>query len=55
MAAVNTELATKINFDKLADFEGGQQLHGYIPGHTLGVIDDGDKVAGKRCHYRNRL
>jgi hypothetical protein len=47
MAVVNTELATKINFDKLADFEGGQQLQGYIPGHTLGVKNDGDKVAGK--------
>lgn len=41
------EFATKINFDKLADFEGGQQLHGYIPGHTLGVNHDGDRVAGK--------
>jgi ribosome-binding protein aMBF1 (putative translation factor) len=47
MAIVNTELATKINFDKLADFEGGQQLQGYIPDHTLGVKHDDDKVAGK--------
>jgi hypothetical protein len=47
MAVINAELATKINFDKLADFEGGQQLQGYIPGHTIGVKHDGDKVAGK--------
>ena len=47
MAAVNAELGTKINFDKLADFEGGQAQHGYIPGHILGVKDDGDKVAGR--------
>src|ERR1700692_1787195 len=45
MAAFNLELGTSINFDKLADFEGGQQLHGYIPGHTPGVKDDADKVA----------
>jgi hypothetical protein len=47
MAAVNSELGTNINFDKLADFEGGQKLHGYIPGHTLGVKDDGGKVEGR--------
>lgn len=47
MAAINKELGTNINFDKLADFEGGQSLKGYIPGHTLGVKDDVAKVAGK--------
>jgi len=47
MAAVNAELGTNINFDKLADFEGGQALQGYIPGHTVGVKDDADKVAGR--------
>lgn len=36
MQSINEELGTKINFSKLADFEGGQILSGYIPGHTLG-------------------
>jgi hypothetical protein len=47
MAAVNKELGTNVNFDKLADFEGGQQLNAYIPGHTLGTKDDGGKVDGR--------
>ncbi len=52
MAAVNAELGTKVDFDKLADFEGGQQLRGYIPGehnHNLygnPVEDKGKKVSG---------
>lgn len=45
MAAINAELGTAIDFDMLAVFEGGQQLHGYIPGHTLGAKHDGEKVA----------
>lgn len=47
MAALNAELKTNVDFDKLADFEGGQALTGYIPGHTVGVPDDADKVAGR--------
>jgi Bacterial toxin homologue of phage lysozyme, C-term len=47
MAAVNAELGTKVNFDKLADFEGGQAQVGYIPGHTIGVKNDADQVAGR--------
>lgn len=47
MAAINRELGTRINFDKLADFEGGQQTHGYIPGHTPGVANDGVNVQGQ--------
>jgi hypothetical protein len=46
MAAINNELGTRVNFDKLADYEGGQALLGYIPGHTAGNKNDGDKVAG---------
>lgn len=47
MAEINRELGTRINFDKLADFEGGQWTHGYIPGHTPGVPNDGAKVLGQ--------
>lgn len=47
MAAINTELGTTVNFDKLADFEGGQMLHGYIPGHVHGHKHDGGHVGGR--------
>jgi Bacterial toxin homologue of phage lysozyme, C-term len=47
MAEINRALGTRINFDKLADFEGGQRTHGYIPGHTPGVLNDGAKVLGQ--------
>jgi GH24 family phage-related lysozyme (muramidase) len=41
MAAINNEVGTKIDFNKLADFEGGQQVHGYVP-----IMKDGT-VAGQ--------
>ncbi len=47
MAEINKELGTNVNFDKLADFEGGQSLVGYIPGHKAGSKDDADQVAGR--------
>ncbi len=41
METINTELGTKVNFKRLAVFEGGQHLDAYIP------RDDSGKVAGR--------